>query len=549
MHGAAMLNSVCTILLVEDSPADAELLKEALFAGAGAPRLILCGSLAEAGRTLDAQPIDLVLLDLSLPDSLGMDTMRAAAAMMPNVPIIVLTGHDDENAGAEALRTGAQDYLVKGRISTEILSRSIRYAAERHRARQQAEDVLRQANAMLEQKVSERTAELAQRATQLRALAGELTLSEQRERRRMARVLHDHLQQLLVGAKFRATILGRAGDDVVRRGAAEIESLLDESINTSRSLTAELSPPILHDGGLADGLEWLARWMADKHGLTVDLSAEANLPPIEEDVKILLFESVRELLFNAVKHGRVRSASVNLRRIDTGELQVTVSDRGPGFDPRKVRPAGEMGGGFGLFSIRERLDLIGGRMAIDSTPGHGSRVVLTALPGRGEKAAVEVSAEPPAADAPVQLTAPALGARVRVLVADDHEVMRDGLARLLGSEPDIEVVGQAADGKMAVDLARKLRPDVVLMDLGMPRLSGIDATAAITAALPEVRVIGLSMFDESERAQTMFAAGAVAYLTKSGPSQNILSAIRACASGACKPAPPGPHRRRRSTGA
>ncbi len=105
-------------------------------------------------------------------------------------------------------------------------------------------------------------------------MTGELTLAEQRERSRLAKVLHDHLQQLLVAAKFRLTILGRGEDDIVKKATKEVEDLIDESILASRNLTAELSPPILHEAGLNAGLQWLARRMADKHGLFVDLAVE-----------------------------------------------------------------------------------------------------------------------------------------------------------------------------------------------------------------------------------------------------------------------------------
>ena len=173
-------------------------------------------------------------------------------------------------------------------------------------------------------------------------------------------------------AKYRVAILGRTCDELLEKATREVEQLLDESIAASRSLTTELSPPILHDAGLNDGLDWLARRMADKHGLFVELSLEATSSPLAEDVKILLFESVRELLFNAVKHSRSRSATIGARLVD-GQLQVLVSDQGAGFDPKAIPPAGEAGGGFGLFSIRERLELIGGRLEIESAPGTGSR--------------------------------------------------------------------------------------------------------------------------------------------------------------------------------
>ncbi len=393
-------------------------------------------------------------------------------------------------------------------------------------ARKKGEEELRRAKDELEQRVRERTAELSARARQLRALAGELTLTEQRERRRMAKVLHDHLQQLLVAAKYRVAILGRTGDALLEQATKEVEELLDESLLASRSLTTELSPPILHEAGLNAGLEWLARRVAEKQGLFVDLSLEADAPALAEDVKVLVFESVRELLFNAVKHSRVRSAAVSSRLVD-GQLQVLVTDQGVGFDPKATPPAGEEGGGFGLFSIRERLVLIGGRLEIDSAPGTGSRFLLTAplmqAPGVVGR---ETIAPPSENGSPVQTDRRVSDMKIRVMLADDHVVVRQGLAQLLEKESDIEVVGAAADGKEAVELAARLLPDVILMDISMPILNGVEATAAIHRDFPEISIIGLSMFEKDERTEAMREAGAVDYVTKSAPAGTLIATIR-----------------------
>jgi signal transduction histidine kinase len=123
------------------------------------------------------------------------------------------------------------------------------------------------------------------------------------------------------------------------RGCKQLEGLIDESIAASRSLTAELSPPILHEGGLNAGLRRLARRMANTQGLFVDLELDES-GPLPEDLKVLLFEPIRELLFNVVKHANTRSAVVNLRRFDDS-LQLTVSDEGAGFDPKGIPAAGD----------------------------------------------------------------------------------------------------------------------------------------------------------------------------------------------------------------
>jgi PAS domain S-box-containing protein len=378
----------------------------------------------------------------------------------------------------------------------------------------------------LEEKVQERTKELATRADQLRALAGELTLTEQRERRRLANILHDHLQQLLVGAKFGITALSRTGDGLQRQATKELEEVIDEAIASSRSLTSELSPPILHDAGLNAALQWLARRMADKQDLVVDLDAE-QIGPLPDDLTILLFESVRELLFNVVKHARAHSARVNLRLVDES-LRLTVSDQGIGFDPDAMSPAGGFGGGFGLFSIRERVGLFGGKLEIESTPGRGTRMVISVpltrqAPVESQRTMVQ---RLPKESAHERTVAPVLDGKIRILLADDHAVVRQGIANMLSDEPDMEIVGLAADGRQAVDLAEKLLPDVILMDLSMPGLSGADATRIIHGKHPRICIIGLSMFEEAEKAQAMRDAGAANYLTKSGPAEELIDAIR-----------------------
>src|ERR1019366_5063521 len=116
--------------------------------------------------------------------------------------------------------------------------------------------------------------------------------------------------------------------------------------------------------------------------------------------------------------------------------------------------------------------------------------------------------------------------RIRILLADDHAVVRHGFKMILSAQPDMEIVGEAGNGREAVDLAAELRPDVVVMDVAMPELNGIEATRRLTAANPHARVLALSMHKDSVYVREILRAGARGYLLKdSGP------AVRAIASG------------------
>jgi len=261
-------------------------------------------------------------------------------------------------------------------------------------ARVRAEQDLRRLNRTLEQTVRERTGMLAetidelknanqqldQRARQLAALACELTMAEQRERKRLSNVLHDGLQPMLAILKMRLeSFATRIDDQELRQMLVEFEQMLLEAIQISRSLSADLSPPALYEGGLCDGLAWLARRMRERFDFEVELSITERYA-FPEDVKILVFESVRELLFNAVKHSKVKGARVQIQRQAGNEVTISVCDKGEGFDPARCTMTGEGCGGFGLFSIRERLGLIGGTMEIESGVGQGSCFTLR-VPG------------------------------------------------------------------------------------------------------------------------------------------------------------------------
>ena len=247
--------------------------------------------------------------------------------------------------------------------------------------RKRAEAALVALNATLDARVTERTQALAERTEQARALAGALTLAEQRERHRIAGVLHDHVQQLLYGVQIKLQLLPRAAPETVPTVTGEISALVGEALRAARSLTVELSPPVLSGEGLTAALRWLATQMEETHGLRVAVSATGDGPPLSEERRVLVFQLVRELLFNVVKHAGVDEARVSVDEAP-GRLTVCVEDDGAGFR-RPADAFGEDGppdaagpGGFGLVSLRQRLGPLGGRLAIEALPGKGTRVVI-----------------------------------------------------------------------------------------------------------------------------------------------------------------------------
>jgi PAS domain S-box-containing protein len=379
---------------------------------------------------------------------------------------------------------------------------------------------LKKLNETLEQRVAERTALAESRAKQLQALAVELIEAEERERRRVAQLLHEDLQQILAATRHQVQSLAqdRAPPDPT---LAHIEEMLEQSIGMSRRLSHELSPAVLHHSGLAAGLEWLASQMKKQFGLEIQLEAYAMPRFDNASLRAFLFRAAQELLFNIVKHAGVKSARVTIRA-ENDDLAVSVSDEGKGFDPETIYCSAEKPG-FGLLTIKERANYIGGNLFIESSPSKGSRFTLTVplnLAGADTPNASEILRQ---SCAPVEQKDAA--GKIGVLFADDHKIMRKGLIKLVSGQQDIRVVGEAENGREAIEMTRHIRPDVVVMDISMPEMDGIEATRLIKAEMPQVRVIGLSMHDDEHVTQAMRKAGAEAFLNKTVSSPELLETI------------------------
>jgi PAS domain S-box-containing protein len=391
--------------------------------------------------------------------------------------------------------------------------------------KKRSQSQLQRWNAELEARVRERTRELIASQDRLRALASQLNLTEQRERRRLAANLHDYLAQLLALARMKlGQATQRLNEDPGATGTslADLDDLLQQCLHYTRTLMAQLSPSVLHDLGMIPALHWLAEKMVEQ-GLKVDVQVlTKEQPRFSENQSDLLFQAVRELLTNIVRHAGVHKAVVSVGKQDNNTWLITVEDRGVGFDINAVHytPSGEH---FGLFSIQERMEAMSGWCRIDSTPGQGTRVELG------------IPITPPRAEPTPHFQTTISGlpedekttqrSRWKVLLVDDHAMVRQGLRSILETYPDLEVIAEAADGLEAVNYAVRDRPDVVVMDINLPRLNGLDATRRIKKNAPKTVVIGLSVQYSSQTFKAVLEAGGASLLSKEQATEDLYRTI------------------------
>jgi len=227
----------------------------------------------------------------------------------------------------------------------------------------------------------------------LRSLSSELSLTEERERRRIAQQLHDRIGHALTNASMKMRqLISQAGKDATTMAAEnvkrlrEINAFIEQSIKDTQTLTFDLSPPILYDLGLEAALDWLAEQTEKEHGLKVMCIDDSAFKPIDESLRVLLFQAARELIFNIVKHAQATEVKIFISR-EKDNVRVAIEDNGVGFDATRAKQDDIKKGGFGLFSIRERLALAGGRLEIRSEPKKGSRVTMISPMSEGGKPA------------------------------------------------------------------------------------------------------------------------------------------------------------------
>ncbi len=224
--------------------------------------------------------------------------------------------------------------------------------------------------------------ELIRYQQNLKKLTSELNLAEERERRRISINLHDHLTQSLAMMKISlAGIQKEILSDQIKESLKEVRKYLDDAIQNSRKITYELSPPVLYELGLSEAVEWLLKQVESGNKIKTFFDSEIRDLFLDNDERILLFRSINELLNNCIKHSKCNTVSVKLS-MDEKNIYAEVKDDGHGFNPDKLRNRNPEEGGFGLFSIRERLEYLNGKILINSSEGGGTIIELL-LPLKG----------------------------------------------------------------------------------------------------------------------------------------------------------------------
>jgi len=251
---------------------------------------------------------------------------------------------------------------VWGRINVSLIRGA---KAEDHLAVCMLEDITAQ-------KQAER--EIRTYQEQLRSVASELSLTEEQERRRLATDLHDHVGQILALAQIKlGAIRESASSTPLVESMDEVRRLIEQTIQYTRSLSFELSPPILYDLGFEAAVEWLAELIQEQHGITVQVQTDRSPKSMNDEIRVILFQTMRELLVNVAKHANAKNIRVFIAREDA-TLQVKIEDDGLGMGISADAASGPFG--FGFFSIKERLKYLGGHLDVVSEPGWGTRVTL-----------------------------------------------------------------------------------------------------------------------------------------------------------------------------
>lgn len=365
----------------------------------------------------------------------------------------------------------------------------------------------------------------------LRQLSGRLLQLQDEERRRIARDLHDITGQEIAILSMSLDRLAR----LVNSAAPEVQETLADSRDVVRKMAEEirtlsylLHPPLLDESGLGSAVRWYAEGFQKRSAIHVHVTTDASLGRLPVEVETALFRVVQESMTNVHRYSGSPDAEIRIAT-DNQNVKLEIIDHGKGIraGAKRAPVEGVAALGVGIPGMRERLRQLGGQLEVDFGTS-GTRVIATVPLSNAEqraeaatKAGVSFPAENDAASADTDANA-----RRRILIADDHEVMRRGVRGLIESHNEWAVCGEAVEGEEAVAKSRELKPDLVILDINMPGLTGLAAAQQIRRENPLAKILFFSVHESPQTVREVLSVGGQGYVAKSRAGHDLVDAVR-----------------------
>lgn len=368
----------------------------------------------------------------------------------------------------------------------------------------------------------------------LRQLSARLLQLQDEERRNIARDLHDVTgQKLAIQSMALSGVLSRNSASL----AAESQVALTESLAWNKEVAAEirtlsylLHPPLLDELGLSSAVKWYVAGFTSRTGINIETDIPPDMQRLSPNAEVAIFRVLQESLTNVHRYSESPRACVRLKNT-ADMIKIEIQDFGKGMETSKTTSANESVGrfGVGIQGMTERIRQLGGKLVITSGPHQGTLVMAT-IPFSSQ-AVMPAQASPGLILSPsvlgTELAGPLEGTlRKRILIADDHEMLRRGVRNTLQTQLDLEICGEAVNGQDAVDKVKALQPDLVILDINMPVLNGLVAVRQILRYRPQTKVLVFSVHDSDQTVQEVHAAGAHGFISKGKDAQHLLRVVR-----------------------
>jgi two-component system, NarL family, sensor kinase len=356
----------------------------------------------------------------------------------------------------------------------------------------------------------------------LRALSARILQVQDDERRRMARDLHDTTGQELVALNFTLQTLEKQitdGNDSARESLQEALATANKIGTQIRTLSYMLHPPLLDELGLGSAIECYVEGLTKRSELDVTLDIPQKLPRLPQEKEIALFRVIQAALTNVVRHSDSKKAWIRVVVRD-GMVEARIRDKGKGIEPAALARISDASKnlGLGISGMRERLRQFGGKLDISS--GKLGTQVIGILP----ITTGELVVKPDVGTA--ESGEPASAGRKRILVVDDHEVVRRGVRSLFDGQPDLEICGEAVNGEEALTKVDELRPDIIILDLSMPQFGGLSVARAIRARGCLAKILAFSSHSYQGLENIIQSAGCDGFVLKTYAGKDLVFGVR-----------------------